>query len=215
MIASAALLGFDGRALSLPLPFGGGDGAMAERQLDRADLSEQTVWMLAVRDTADREAFARLFDYFAPRVKAMAMRGGAPAALAEEIVQDTMLRVWRRAALFDPTRAQVAGWVYQIARNRQIDIARRAPRPVLEEVDVPWTDVDVGGALALEQETAQLRRALAALPSEQRDVVERAYLGELTHVEISRETMVPLGTVKSRLRLALERLRHELRDLRK
>ena len=73
--------------------------------------------MLAVRDTGDREACARLFDYFAPRVKAMAMRGGASAALAEEIVQDAMLRVWRSAGQFDPARAQVSGWVYQIART--------------------------------------------------------------------------------------------------
>jgi RNA polymerase sigma-70 factor (ECF subfamily) len=126
-----------------------------------------------------------------------------------------MLRVWRSAGQFDPARAQVSGWVYQIARNRQIDLARRMPRAVLEEVEAPWTDADVGSALALEQETAQLRRALAALPPEQRDLVEKAYLGELTHQEISRETMLPLGTVKSRLRLALERLRHELRGLRK
>ena len=208
-------MGFDGSASSLSLALHRDDGAIAERELDRADLSEQTRWMLAVRDTGDREAFARLFDYFAPRVKAMAMRGGAPAALAEEIVQDAMLRVWRSAGQFDPARAQVSGWVYQIARNRQIDLARRVPRAVLEEVVAPWTDAEVGSALALEQETAQLRRALAALPPEQRDLVEKAYLGELTHQEISRQTMLPLGTVKSRLRLALERLRHELRGLRK
>jgi RNA polymerase sigma-70 factor (ECF subfamily) len=208
-------MGFDGSALPLSLALNRDDGAIAEGHLDRADLSEQTRWMLAVRDTGDREAFARLFDYFAPRVKAMAMRGGAPSALAEEIVQDAMLRVWRSAGQFDPARAQVSGWVYQIARNRQIDLARRMPRAVLEEVEAPWTDADVGSALALEQETAQLRRALAALPPEQRDLVEKAYLGELTHQEISRETMLPLGTVKSRLRLALERLRHELRGLRK
>lgn len=208
-------MGFDSSALSLSLALHRDDGAIAERPLDRADLSEQTRWMLAVRDTGDREAFARLFDFFAPRVKAMAMRGGAPAALAEEIAQDAMLRVWRSAGQFDPARAQVSGWVYQIARNRQIDLARRMPRAVFEEVVAPWTDADVGSALALEQETAQLRRALAALPPEQRDMVEKAYLGELTHQEISRETMLPLGTVKSRLRLALERLRHELRGLRK
>jgi RNA polymerase sigma-70 factor (ECF subfamily) len=109
----------------------------------------------------------------------------------------------------------VSSWVYQIARNRQVDLLRRAPRPVLDDVEAPWSDVDVGSALALEQEAAQLRRALAALPPEQRDLVEKAYLGELTHQQISRETMLPLGTVKSRLRLALERLRHELRGLRK
>jgi RNA polymerase sigma-70 factor (ECF subfamily) len=208
-------MGFDGSARSLSLTLDRDTGAIAEQHLDRADLSEQTRWMLAVRDTGDRAAFARLFDHFAPRVKAMAMRSGATAALAEEIAQDSMLRVWRSAAQFDPTRAQVSGWVYQIARNRQIDLARRAPRAVLDEVEASWTEAEVGSALALEQEAAQLRLALAALPPEQRDLVEKAYLGELTHQEISRATMLPLGTVKSRLRLALERLRHELRGLRK
>jgi RNA polymerase sigma-70 factor (ECF subfamily) len=208
-------MGFDGVAGPLSFVLFGGDRAIAERDLDQDDLSEQTRWMLAVRDNGDREAFARLFDHFAPRVKAMAMRGGAAAALAEEIAQDVMLRVWSSAAQFDPTRAQVSGWIYQIGRNRQIDLARRAPRPVLEDVETPWTDVDVGGALALEQEVAELRLALAALPPKQRELVEKAYMGELTHQEISRETNLPLGTVKSRLRLALERLRHDLRGLRK
>ena len=208
-------MGFDGVAGPLSFALFGGDRAIAERDLDQDDLSEQTRWMLAVRDNGDREAFARLFDHFAPRVKAMAMRGGARAALAEEIAQDVMLRVWSSAAQFDPARAQVSGWIYQIGRNRQIDLARRAPRPVLEDVETPWTDVDVGGALALEQEVAELRLALAALPPKQRELVEKAYMGELTHQEISRETNLPLGTVKSRLRLALERLRHDLRGLRK
>ncbi len=215
MVACAALMGFDGCVKSLSLTLDRDAGAIAEQHLDRADLSEQTRWMLAVRDTGDREAFARLFDHFAPRLKAMAMRGGAAPALAEEIVQDAMLRVWCNAAQFDPSRAQVSSWIYQIARNRQVDLLRRAPRPVLEEVEATWTDAEVGSALALEQEAAQLRRALAVLPPEQRELVEKAYLGELTHQEISRETMLPLGTVKSRLRLALERLRHELRGLRK
>jgi RNA polymerase sigma-70 factor, ECF subfamily len=182
---------------------------------ERSELSEQTQWMLAVRDRRDREAFARLFDHYAPRVKAMAMRGGTPAAVAEEIVQDVMLRVWVSAAQFDPERAQVASWVYQIARNRRIDLARHAARPVPEDLTRPDAAEDVGAALALEQEVAQLRAALAALPALQREIVERVYLGERSHQEISRETSLPLGTVKSRLRLALERLRHELRGMRK
>ena len=208
-------MGFGGCAKPRSVVVDRNAGDIAERHLDRAELSEQTRWMLAVRDTGDRQAFAKLFDYFAPRLKTMAMRGGASEALAEEIAQDAMLRVWRNAAQFDPARAQVSGWVYQIGRNRQIDLARRAPRAVLDEVQVPWTDTDVASALALEQEAVQLRRALAILPQAQRELVEKAYMGELTHQEISRETMLPLGTVKSRLRLALERLRHELRGLRR
>ncbi len=177
--------------------------------------SEQTVWMLAVRDAADREAFARLFDFYAPRLKAMAMRGGTPAAVAEEIVQDVMLRVWRHASQFDPARAQVSSWIYRIARNRRVDLARREPPALPDDLLAPSLEPDTGAALALDQEVARLRTALEALPAAQREMVEKAYLGELTHQEISRQTSLPLGTVKSRLRLAIDRLRHELRELRK
>ena len=75
------------------------------------DLSEQTRWMIAVRDTGDRAAYARLFDFYAPRVKALAMRGGTPAGAAEDIAQDVMLRVWQSRFQFDPSRAQVSGWI--------------------------------------------------------------------------------------------------------
>jgi RNA polymerase sigma-70 factor (ECF subfamily) len=177
------------------------------------ELSEQTQWMLAVRDKADRTAFARLFDFYAPRVKAMTIRGGAAPAVAEEIAQDVMLRVWRHARQFDPSRAQVSSWIYQIARNRRIDLARGAPPPLPEDLAAP-AEIDAESALALEQEVVQLRSALAALPASQRAMIEKAYLGELSHQEISRQTSLPLGTVKSRLRLALDRLRHELRGLR-
>jgi RNA polymerase sigma-70 factor (ECF subfamily) len=180
-----------------------------------ADLSDQTRWMLAVRDAGDREAFAMLFDFYAPRVKAMAMRSGSPPAVAEDIVQDVMLRVWRSRAQFDPTRAQVSSWIYQIARNRRIDLARREIQALPEDLWGPPAADEPGDALAFEQEVARLRTALRALPAGQREMVEKAYLGELTHQDISRQADLPLGTVKSRLRLAIDRLRHELRGLRK
>lgn len=185
------------------------------RSNDPVPPSDQTRWMLAVRDADDQEAFAHLFDHFAPRVKAMAMRGGAPAAVAEEIAQDVMLRVWRSRARFDPARAQVSAWIYQIARNRRIDVAGRAAFPLPEDLSGAPEQADSGAALGLAQEVARLRAALDALPAAQREMIERAYLGELTHQEISQTTNLPLGTVKSRLRLAIDRLRHELRELRK
>lgn len=170
--------------------------------------------MLAVRDRQDRAAFAKLFDHFAPRLKGFIMKSGLGAPQAEEIVQDVMLTIWRKAAQFDPHRAQVSAWIYQIARNRQIDIARKESRPVPEELKRdPGTEADASQLLGLEQETGQLRQALAALKPEQREIIEKAYLGELTHQEISTETGLPLGTIKSRIRLGMERLRHELKDL--
>lgn len=178
-------------------------------------LSEQTLWMLAVRDAADRTSFARLFDFYAPRLKAMAMRSGASAPLAEEIAQDTMLKVWRNAAQYDPARAQVSSWIYQIARNRRIDIARGETPAVPEDLAAEPRVDDLDAALSLQQEVSVLRAALRALPLAQREMIEKAYLGELTHREISRQMALPLGTVKSRLRLAIDRLRHELRELRR
>ncbi len=171
--------------------------------------------MLAVRDDADRAAFVRLFDFYAPRIKAMAIRSGTPAAAAEDVAQEVMLRVWRSRARYDPTRAQVSSWIYQIARNSRIDLARREPRALPEDLTGPPYAAEASDALALEQEVGRLREALGVLPPAQRDLVEKAYLGELTHTEISALTSVPLGTVKSRLRLAIDRLRHELRGLRK
>jgi RNA polymerase sigma-70 factor, ECF subfamily len=203
----------DGRSARLRLS--GIAGLMGCMESNKpAETSEQTRWMLAVRDVGDRAAFARLFDFYAPRLKAMAARTGTPASVAEDIAQDVMLRVWQSRAQFDPSRAQASAWIYQIARNRRIDLARRAPRPLPEEIAVRSGPNEAAEALALDQEVARLRDALRALPAGQREMVERAYLGELTHQEISRQTSLPLGTVKSRLRLAIGRLRHELRGLR-
>ena len=191
------------------------EGTSSCRESDRVTgeaYSETTVWMLAVRDQRDKVAFGRLFDHFAPRLKGVICRSGLPPAQAEDIVQDVMLTVWRKAHMFDPGRAQVSAWIYQIARNRQIDILRKHPRPVPEELKpVEDTEEDASQVVALEQETQALRAALKTLKPAQRDMVERAYLGELTHAEIKAETGLPLGTIKSRIRLGLEKLRHELK----
>ncbi|TDE41097.1 sigma-70 family RNA polymerase sigma factor [Antarcticimicrobium sediminis] len=182
-------------------------------------VSPQTTWMLAVRDSRDRAAFAALFDHFAPRLKGFIMRSGTGSGQAEEIVQEVMLTVWRKAAQFDPTRAQVSSWVYQIARNRQIDVIRKENRPMPEELaedlaGASGAEPDASQILAVEQESSQLKQALSRLKPDQREIIERAYLGELSHQEISTQTGLPLGTIKSRIRLGLDRLRHELKELR-
>lgn len=177
--------------------------------------SDQTKLMLAVRDRRDRTAFGLLFDYFAPRLKGIAMRSGLGSGAAEDVAQEVMLTVWRKADMFDPHRAQVSAWIFQIARNRRIDLVRKENRPVPEEIKMA-DDVedDVSQILALEQEARQLRIALDQLKPNQRDLIEKAYLGELTHKEISDQTGLALGTVKSRIRLGLERLRHDLKGMR-
>lgn len=182
---------------------------------DDTELTKQTLWLLAVRDRRDRKAFASLFDFYAPRLRAMLARSGCRGATADDIVQDAMLRVWHKAHQFDPARASASAWVYRIARNRHVDVIRKTGRPVPEALkveDAPETDA--GASLALDQEARRLRGALEGLSDDQRKVIEQAYMGELSHSEISERTGLPLGTIKSRIRLALEKLRHDLKDLR-
>ncbi len=167
--------------------------------------------MAAVRDRQDRAAFAALFAHFAPRVKAFLMKGGASAAVAEDCAQEVMATVWTKARLFDPARAGVATWIFTIARNKRIDVIRRERRP--EPEALPWgpePERPQAEALALAQESERLAAAVAALPEAQRTLIRRAYFGDLSHSEIAAETGLPLGTIKSRIRLALDRLRHAM-----
>lgn len=178
-------------------------------------ISEQTTLMLAVRDQRDKVAFGKLFDYFAPRLKGFIMRSGTSAAQAEDIVQEVMLTVWRKSEQFDPHRAQVTAWVYQIARNRQIDVIRKERRPLPDELMIPPDlEPDAGQIMAVDQEAEQLKQAIARLTPAQREMIEQAYIGDLTHQEISAQTGLPLGTIKSRIRLGLDRLRHDLKGMR-
>lgn len=165
-----------------------------------------------VRDDRDEEAFAALFRHFAPRVKAFLIRSGASEPLAEEVMQEAMATVWRKVHLFDPSRASPATWIFTIARNRRIDVFRKERRP--EPEDLPWgpeEEPDQADVVALQQESARLATALAELPEKQRVLVEQAYFGELSHSEIAERTGLPLGTIKSRIRLALEKLRHTMK----
>jgi RNA polymerase sigma-70 factor (ECF subfamily) len=167
--------------------------------------------ILRVRDAQDKQAFAALFRHFAPRIKGFLMKSGATASLAEECAQDVMATLWQKSHLFDPTRASAATWIFTIARNRRIDALRKSRRP--EPEDLPWgpeAEPDQHDALELAQETDRLAEALALLPEKQRELIERAYFGDLSHSEIAAETGLPLGTIKSRIRLALDRLRHKL-----
>jgi len=165
----------------------------------------------AIAHRQDQAAFAEVFRHFAPRVKAYLMKSGADVALAEECMQDVMATLWNKAHLYDPSRAAVSTWIFTIARNRKIDLLRRYARP--EPEDLPWGPEeapDQADVLALQQETTKLAEAIRTLPEKQRVLIERAYFGDLTHSEIAAETGLPLGTIKSRIRLALERLRHAM-----
>lgn len=177
--------------------------------------AKRMAWVVqinAVRDDKDRAAFAELFGYFAPRVKSFLMKSGSSPDMAEECTQEVMTTLWNKAHMFDPAKASVSTWIFTIARNRKIDLLRKQRRP--EPEDLTWgpeAEPDQADILGLQQETQQLGAAMAKLPPEQRLLIERAYFGELSHSEIAAETGLPLGTIKSRIRLALDRLRHAMK----
>ncbi|UWR24252.1 sigma-70 family RNA polymerase sigma factor [Sulfitobacter sp. S190] len=168
--------------------------------------------MVRVRDQRDRKAFAALFEHFAPRIKGFLIKSGSDAATAEECAQDVMTTLWRKADQFDPARASVSTWIFTIARNRRIDISRRERRPEPEELTWgPEPEPEQSVVVEMQQESARLVDAIAALPKPQRDLIEQAYFGDLTQSEIAHITGLPLGTIKSRIRLALDRLRHSMK----
>lgn len=157
----------------------------------------------------DRAAFVALFERFAGRVKAYAMRAGVSAADADEIAQDVMVSVWRHAVNFDPERAAVATWIFAIARNRRIDQHRREARPAPDPEDPlfrPDPEPDGLAVLTAAEREARLQDALAELPEEQRRVLVASFWRGLSHGEIAAEEDLPLGTVKSRIRLAFRHL---------
>jgi len=169
----------------------------------------------SVAATGDRQAFALLFRHFAPKLKAYLMRQGADAAVAEEVMQEAMLMVWRRAATFDRRQAGVATWLFTIARNKRIDALRRTRRLELDPEDpalVPTPPDMADAAYAARQNQRRLRAAIAELPVEQSELLTRSYFEEKSHSEIAEELGLPLGTVKSRLRLALSKLRGALKE---
>lgn len=165
-----------------------------------------------VRREKSIEAFERLFNHFAPKVKGFLMKSGTDNAMAEECVQEVMATVWHKAHLFDPTRASAATWIFTIARNKKIDALRKQKRP--EPEDLGWGpehEPDQEDVIGLQQETERLGQAIANLPTKQRQLLERAYFSDMSHSEIAAATGLPLGTIKSRIRLALDRLRHAMK----
>lgn len=170
----------------------------------------------AIGAERDRQAFAALFLHFAPRIKSYLMRFGTAANMAEELAQETMLVVWQRAATYDPDKAGASTWIFTIARNLRIDQIRREKSAAKYEPD-PSDEPDLPPAsdalvLASERED-RVRRALKSLSEEQAKIVQMSFFSEKPHAEIARDLGIPLGTVKSRIRLAMDRLRNLLGDL--
>jgi len=199
-------------------PYGGTKANSVDRSEQRMkspgefDANDWAAQVKRIHLDQDRAAFAVVFRHFGPRVKAFLVRSGSSDTMAEECTQEVMATLWQKAHLFDPSRASVSTWIYTIARNKKIDALRKQRRP--EPEDLPWGpehDPDPADAIAFQQESSKLAAALAELPEKQRILIEKAYFGDLSHSEIAEKTGLPLGTIKSRIRLALERLRHAMK----
>lgn len=165
-----------------------------------------------IAESRDRAAYAALFTRFAPKLKAFVMGQGLTAQEAEDLAQDAMLNVWRKAHLFDPARATAVTWIYSIARNLRIDAARRAKR-VRDLPEDLWQgdgDKPADQELIDHQSARSVAALIGALPADQQTVLKMSFYEDLSHGDIAKALSLPLGTVKSRLRLALTRLKTAL-----
>ncbi len=165
-----------------------------------------------VGQNKNKQSFIELFHYFGPRIKSFLMKGGANEALADELAQETMLNIWNKAESYDPVKAAASTWIFTIARNKRIDALRKKKFYSIDLDQLPDLEDDTYRSpmaeMADTQESETIAEALESLPPEQADLIKRSFFEDKTHQVIADETGLPLGTVKSRIRIALKRLRN-------
>lgn len=169
--------------------------------------------LMAVGQKQDKTAFVQLFNHFAPRIKSFLIKGGAKPDQAEELAQEAMMTVWTRASTYDPKQANAGTWIFTIARNKRIDSLRKTKRmhvgiedPAYIPDDSPHADAGILDS----QRMVKVAQAINELPPEQSDLIRKSFFEDKTHAQIAEEEKIPLGTVKSRIRLAMDRLRPQL-----
>ena len=170
-----------------------------------------------VASSGDKTAFTELFSHYGPILKSFMMGKGASADLAEDLAQDTMVQVWRKASLYSSGKGSVSSWIFTIARNLRIDAFRRSSRVNFEEIsdfDIESDEPSGEDSINERQENAIVADAVKMLPPDQYQVIQMAFIEDLTHMEIAEKLKQPLGTVKSRMRLAYQKLSQALEDLR-
>ena len=183
--------------------------------LPPSDISDDAgAWITSIAQHRDRKSFIALFNVFAPKVKAYLLRQRVTAPTAEELTQDVFLTIWRKADQFDPARASASAWIYTITRNRRVDHLRRHRRPDDGRIDEPpELQLNPEEMVKVQQWEERLGRAISGLPIEQAEVLQLSFFDDLTHPEIAEKLLLPLGTVKSRIRLATAHLRSALAGL--
>lgn len=169
--------------------------------------------LVAIGKSGDRQAFIEIFNFYAPRIKSFLMRSGISPDQAEELAQETMLAVWDKAGSYDPSKAAASTWLYTIARNKKIDFLRKNARPDPDPHD-PYFQTSAMDSqdedYIFEQDSEVIAKELQKLPEAQADLIRKAFFEDKTHHEIAKQTNIPLGTVKSRIRLALGKLEDTL-----
>lgn len=191
------------------------DAPVVVDPLDMVDPAEADAAALRAMAAGDHEALRGFYDRYGRMVHAVAYRITGDAQAAEECTQDAFLAVWRSAASFDPARSRAATWVCAIARNRALDAVRATGRRPVPSDDLPERGFapDSADVVADADAAVRVAEAMAGLPPAQCDVLQLAYFDGLSQTEIAQVLEVPLGTVKSRMRLALERMREVIGDL--
>ena len=169
--------------------------------------------ILNIAESQDIGSFKKIFEYFSPRLKSFLMKSGAEENIAEEIIQETMTIIWTKADYYDPKVASPSTWIYTIARNKKIDILRKSRKAILEDIEtavLPAIEPKTEENIEHDQKFDIIAQHLDALPKDQLALLKMNFFEEKSHGEISELTGIPLGTVKSRIRLALEKIRGKL-----
>jgi RNA polymerase sigma-70 factor (ECF subfamily) len=173
--------------------------------------------LLAIAENRDKEAFRRLFDHFAPRIRGFIISKGSDREMSEDVVQETFINIWKKAYLFDPEKASASTWIFAIARNTRIDLFRKFNRPAPDFDDpamITEPEPNAHQMIARKEDSVRLRKVVSHLPKEQQEVLRLAFFEEKAHAEVAKELGIPLGTAKSRIRLALSRMRSEFGESR-
>lgn len=181
------------------------------------DPHEQCSLLERIAMSGDRTAFRDLFEHYAPRIKSMLMKAGCDTATADDLVQDVMVRIWRKAAFYSSDRGSVASWVFTIARNARIDRLRNKssqPYEDVYELDLPTAGTSAETNVLQAQHSERIAQAMAELPEDQQEVIRLAFMDDMAQSTIAEKLDLPLGTVKSRMRLAYGKMKLLLEDIR-
>ena len=175
--------------------------------------------VMAIAERRDRSAYGQVFDYFAPRVRSYLLGLKISPEQADDVLQEVMIAVWNKAGSYRPDKAAVSTWIFTIARNKHIDRIRREKHQFYDSLEVEAVETEIAEHDVADEQVSVMQRkravqaALSKLPEDQMTVISMSFLKDMAHAEIATALDLPLGTVKSRIRLGFQRMRQELGDM--